>query len=98
MSDENPYEVDKGHVTDYVSPEGPKDLTPPGEVDKSHVKFYVSPVPEPEEEPEPDPAQLARQAHEKELRAHEELVRRMQEEDRKRAAKSVEPTSIEGQD
>lgn len=118
MSDE----LDRSHVPDYVSPEGPKDLTPPSVLDRSYLvpyvspsgpkdetppgvldhgyikELYVSPIPEPEAEPEPDPEQLARETRIKELREHAELVQRMQEEDRKRAAKSVEPTSIEGQD
>lgn len=99
LDDTPPGVLDHSYIVPYVSPGGPPDDTPPGELYKGYIKsLYVSPVPDAEDEPEPDPEQVRKEAYAKELRAHAELVRRMQEEDRKRAAKSVEPTSIEGQD
>lgn len=97
----DPYEggMDRSHVRSvYVSPEGPKDPNEGG-MDTGHIKqLYVSPLPDPADEPPPDPAVVERERIAREVAEHAELVRRIQEEDRKRAAKSVEPTSIEGQD
>lgn len=91
-----PGETDKSHISRYVAPSGPKD---PGGMDRGHIKaLYVTPVPDPEDEPEPDPVLVARLERDRELAAHAELVRQAREQDRKRAAKSVEPTSNEGQD
>lgn len=101
-----------GEVEFYVSPvPDVSEIQPPDGIGKGHVTPYVTPIPEPEDEPEPDPEEVARLLREKERSEHAEFCRldreksrRWQEEqrallkDRKRAAKSVEPTSNEGQD
>lgn len=90
--------IDKAHITNYVSPRGPKERLSANELDRGHLgALYVAPLPDPEDEPVPDPAVTARLAIEKEFREHAELVARERELDRKRAAKSADPGN-EGQD
>lgn len=94
----SPNELDKSHVPNYVSPKGPRDEHSPDELDKGHIReLYVTPLPDPEDEPQPDPQQVERERILREVAEHAALVRRLQDEDRKRAAKSAEPNK-EGRD